>query len=77
MRTVTTVELSGAAGEVVELVVEAVKPGLDTYWEQSGCPVAESQCTSVGASDTFTSFTSGRVGSPSLRNHRKARLPRG
>ncbi len=32
MRTATTVELSGAADEVVELVVEAEKLGLDVCW---------------------------------------------
>jgi alkanesulfonate monooxygenase SsuD/methylene tetrahydromethanopterin reductase-like flavin-dependent oxidoreductase (luciferase family) len=75
MRTATTVELSGAADEVVELVVEAEKLGLDVCWVAEAA--LEIQCTSVGASDAFTSFTSGRAGSPSVRNHRKARLPRG
>jgi Luciferase-like monooxygenase len=37
----------------------------------------EVQYTFVGASDVFTSSTSGRAGTPSARNHRKARLPRG
>ena len=35
------------------------------------------QLTSLGASATLTSFTSGRCGTPSARNHRNARLPRG
>lgn len=35
IRTATTVELSGAAGEVLEFVVEAEKLGLDACWEQS------------------------------------------
>jgi alkanesulfonate monooxygenase SsuD/methylene tetrahydromethanopterin reductase-like flavin-dependent oxidoreductase (luciferase family) len=39
--------------------------------------VREAESTPVGASDAFTSFTSGRAGSPSGRNQRKARLPRG